>query len=148
VDLFGLSPHGQIRPGKPADDRGYPPVRRGPAPAPPESLGDNARRIFIDIVSAHPAAQFKPGDLTVLCRYCELVALAERAAFELERDGVVLPDCTLSKWFAVHASTTKQIGVLAARLKIGPSSREKRQSKKDAAPVSVYDQLRMRKDFP
>jgi hypothetical protein len=60
----------------------------------------------------------------------------------------VLPDGKPSAWFSVHASTVKQIGVLAARLKIGPSSREKRQSKKDAAAVSVYDQLRMRKDWP
>jgi hypothetical protein len=115
---------------------------------PPDSLGDSARHAFIEVVSSHPAAHFKPGDLSVLCRYAELVALAERAAFELDGGGVVLPDGKLSAWFSVHASTTKQIGVLAARLKIGPSSREKRQSKKDAAPVSVYDQLRMRKDFP
>jgi hypothetical protein len=111
-------------------------------------LPDDAKRAFVEVVSTHTATHFKPSDLTVLCRYCELVVLAERAAFELSRNGVVLPDGTLSKWFGVHASTTKQIGVLAARLKIGPSTREKRQSKKTPAPVSVYDQIRNRKDWP
>jgi hypothetical protein len=114
---------------------------------PPDSLGDGARRTFIDIVSAHPAAHFKPGDSSVLCRYCELVALAERAAFELARNDVVLPDGKLSAWFSVHASTTKQIGVLAARLKIGPSSRQRQQSKKEIAPVSYYDRMRAMKDW-
>jgi hypothetical protein len=106
------------------------------------------KRAFVEVVSTHTAGHFRPGDLTVLCRYCELVALAERAAFELARDGVVLPDGTLSKWFSVHASTVKQIGVLAARLKIGPSTRAKQQSKKTPASVSVYDQMRARKDWP
>jgi phage terminase small subunit len=115
---------------------------------PPDSLPDDAKRAFVEVVSTHTAGHFRPGDLTALCRYCELVALAENAAFELARAGVVQPDGTLSKWFAVHASTTKQIGVLAARLKIGPSTRAKQQSKKTPAHVSVYDQIRDRKDWP
>jgi phage terminase small subunit len=114
---------------------------------PPDSLPDAARRAFVEVVSSHTAGHFKPGDLTVLCRYCELVALAEQAAFELARDGVVLADGKPSPWFSVHASTTKQIGVLAARLKISPSTRERRQSKKEAAPVSFYDRMRMQKDW-
>jgi phage terminase small subunit len=115
---------------------------------PPDALPDDAKRAFVEVISTHTAGHFRPGDLTVLCRYCELVALAERAAFELSRNGVVLPDGKLSAWFSVHASTVKQIGVLAARLKVGPSSRAKQQSKKTPSPASVYDQIRARKDWP
>jgi phage terminase small subunit len=105
-------------------------------------------RIFSELVSTHTATHFRPGDLSLLSRYCELCALAETAASELARAGVVLPDGKLSPWFSVHSQTTKMIAVLAARLKIGPSTREKRQSKKTPAPVSVYDQIRDRKDWP
>jgi len=139
---------GQIRPGPPKNGRSAYQTAEIIPYGTERRLPDDAKRTFVEVVSTHTATHFKPSDLTVLCRYCELVVLAERAAFELSRNGVVLPDGTLSKWFGVHASTTKQIGVLAARLKIGPSTREKRQSKKTPAPVSVYDQIRNRKDWP
>jgi hypothetical protein len=114
---------------------------------PPDRLGDSARRAFVEIVASHAASHFKPSDLTVLCRYAELVALAERSACELERDGVVLADGSLSKWFAVHSAVTKQIGVLAGRLRIGPSSRQHAQSKKQVAPMSFYDRMKLEKDW-
>jgi phage terminase small subunit len=113
----------------------------------PDSLGDSARRAFIEIVASHAASHFKPSDLTVLCRYAELVALAERSACELERDGVVLADGSLSKWFTVHSTVTKQIGVLAGRLRIGPSSRQHQQSRKTVQPMSFYDRMKLDKDW-
>ena len=114
---------------------------------PPDSLGDAARRAFNQIVADHAASHFKPGDLPVLCRFAELVALAERSSFELDRDGVVLPDGSLSKWFQVHGTVTKQIAVLAGRLRIGPSSRQHAQSKKTIQPMSYYDKMRLEKDW-
>jgi len=73
----------------------------------PDSLGDAETRIFVELVATHTVTHFRPGDLSLLCRYCECCALAETAAAELARAGVVLPDGTLSKWFTVHASTVK-----------------------------------------
>jgi hypothetical protein len=114
---------------------------------PPDSLGDDARRAFTEIVGTHAATHFRPGDLPVLCRFAELVALAERASFELERDGVVLPDGSLSKWFTVHSTAVKQIGVLAGRLRIGPSARQHQQSKKTIQPMSFYDRMKLEKNW-
>ena len=110
---------------------------------PPDSLPDDARRAFIDLVGSLPAGHFKLSDLSVVCRYCELVALAERAAFELSREGVVLPDGKLSAWFTVHSTTTRQLGVLAGRLRIGPSSRQRQQGKKTVPEMSFYDRMEL-----
>jgi hypothetical protein len=113
---------------------------------PPDSLPDDARRAFVDLVSSVPAAHFKPADLPLVCRWCELVALAERAAFELSQ-AVVTPDNKLSAWFTVHASTTKSLNALALRLRLGPQSRALKQSKKEPAMLSAYDRMRMEKNW-
>jgi phage terminase small subunit len=111
---------------------------------PPDSLPDDAQRVFSEVVSSHASGHFKASDLSVLGRYCELVALAERSACELARDGVVLPDGSLSKWFQVHSTVTKQITILAGRLRIGPSSRTRQQSKKQVEPMSYYDRMKLK----
>jgi phage terminase small subunit len=110
----------------------------------PDRLGDGAKRAFVQIISDHAASHFRPGDLPVLCRFCELISLAERSACELERDGVVLPDGSLSKWFTVHSTVTKQIGALAARLRIGPSSRTRQAPKREPATLSYYQMQDLR----
>jgi phage terminase small subunit len=113
---------------------------------PPDSLGDSARRIFTELVGSLPSGHFKAGDISLLCRYCEAAALAERAAFELDQ-CTVTPNGKLSPWFTVHASATKSMGALAPRLRLGPMARAKHQSKKETAPLSYYDRMRMEKDW-
>jgi hypothetical protein len=113
---------------------------------PPDSLPDDARRAFVDLIGSLPAAHFKAADLPLVCRWCELVALAERAAFELGQ-CTVTPDGKLSPWFTVHQSTTKSLNALALRLRLGPQSRALKQSKKEPAPLSVYDRMRMEKNW-
>jgi hypothetical protein len=116
---------------------------------PPDSLSDAARRAFADLVTSLPSGHFKQGDISLLCRYAEAAAAAERAAFEMEQPGgMVTADGKLSPWFTIHASATKTLNGLALRLRLGPQSRALKQSKKEAAPVSVYDRLRMQKDWP
>jgi hypothetical protein len=87
-----------------------------------------------------------PADLPLVCRWCELVALAERAAFELAQ-CTVTPDGKLSPWFTVHASTTKSLNALALRLRLGPQSRALKQSKKEPATLSAYDEMRMQRNW-
>jgi len=41
---------------------------------PPDTLGDSARRIFVDLVASLPSGHFKAGDISLLCRYCEAAA--------------------------------------------------------------------------
>jgi len=97
---------------------------------PPDSLSDAARRAFIDLVASVPASHFKPGDVSLLCRYAEVAALAV--------DGKV------SAWFSVHASATKSLSGLALRLRLGPQSRALKASKKEAGPpMSAYERMRL-----
>lgn len=114
---------------------------------PPDSLPDAARRAFVNVVSTHAASHFRPGDLELLCRYAEAAAAAEEAAFQMAQGGMVTTDGKLSPWVSIHQSMTKTLSMLALRLRIGPQNRALKQSKKDAAPVSYYDRMRMTKDW-
>jgi hypothetical protein len=117
---------------------------------PPDTLSDAQRRCFIDLVTSLPSSHFKPGDISLLCRYAEAAAAAEQAAFEMTQPGGMLSadGSKPSAWFSIHQQATKSLNALALRLRLGPQSRALKQSKKEAAPVSVYDQLRMQKDWP
>ena len=97
---------------------------------PPASLSDAERRAFVDVIVATPPDQFRPSDLPLLTRYCELVALADRAAAEL-RDGYpVTTDGKINPWFSIHQQATKAISGLCLRLRLSPQSRMRRASKK------------------
>jgi phage terminase small subunit len=116
---------------------------------PPDSLPAAAQRAFADLVTSLPAGHFKQGDISLLCRYAEAVAAAEQAAFEMAQPGgMVTSDGKVSPWVSIHQSMTKMLNALALRLRIGPQNRALKQSKKDPATVSVYDRLRMQRDWP
>jgi phage terminase small subunit len=115
---------------------------------PPDSLPDAARRCFANVVASLPASHFKPADIDLLCRWAEAAAAAEEAAFQMAQPGgMVTTDGKVSPWFAIHASATKTLNALALRLRIGPQSRARRQSKKEPAPISAYDRMRLEKDW-
>jgi phage terminase small subunit len=113
---------------------------------PPDHLSADARDVFVALVGSLPSGHFKVGDLPLIARWCELTALCERAARELDQ-RVVEPDNKLSPWFSVLVQSTKALNALAARLKIGPSARAPKVSKKTPAPMSVYDEMRMQKNW-
>jgi phage terminase small subunit len=116
---------------------------------PPDGLPDGARRCFVDLVTALPAGHFKPADLPLLCRFAEATAVAEEAAFQMSQPGgLVTVEGKASPWIGIHSTMTKQLNILALRLRLGPQSRALKQSKKEPAPVSVYDRLRMQKEWP
>jgi phage terminase small subunit len=115
---------------------------------PPDTLGDGARRIFTELVGSLPSGHFKAGDISLLCRYCEMAAVAEEAAFQMAQPGgMVTTDGKVSPWFSIHASATKSMGALAPRLRLGPLSRAKQQSKRAVQPLSVYDEMRAQRDW-
>src|SRR6516164_8003109 len=47
---------------------------------PPPHLGPAATRVFRDLVARVPAGQFKPSDISLVCRWAEWTAVADRAA--------------------------------------------------------------------
>jgi hypothetical protein len=108
---------------------------------PPDRLSDDARRCFADLIGSMASGHFKASDLPLICRWAETAAIAERAAVALERpDTLVTPDGRVSPWFTVHQACTKTLSGLALRLRLGPQSRMRIQSKKHVAPLSYYEQ--------
>ena len=64
---------------------------------------------------------FRPSDTTLLCRFVEADALAERAAKELRKHPVV--DGKASAWLAVQEKSVRALVSLSVRLRLGPMSR-------------------------
>ena len=89
-----------------------------PPIAPPASLSEPARAVFLDLVSSHEPEHFEPGDVTLLAQYCEASALGTKAAAALQAGDA----SQLRMWersAAVMAS-------LSLRLRLGPQSRRER----------------------
>ena len=55
---------------------------------PPDHLSADERRRFAEIVSTCDTRHFRPSDVTLLCRFVEADALAEKAAKELRTNPV------------------------------------------------------------
>jgi hypothetical protein len=112
----------------------------------PDRLSDDARRHFVDLIGSVASSHFKPADLPLICRWAETAAMAERAALQLELH-MVTSDGRLSPWFTIHQMATKTLSSLALRLRLGPQSRMRTQSKKTVPPMSYYDEMRAKKDW-
>jgi phage terminase small subunit len=112
---------------------------------PPPDLGANARRLWVELVGANAPEHFKPSDRPLLQQYCETIAMAERAAQEMQATGgPVLADGTLSAWFSVRERCVRQMAVLANRLRLTPSARGGAKEAGRAAArhqVSYYDTM-------
>ena len=109
---------------------------------PPDCLGELQKRAFLDLVCSVPAAQFRKSDIALLCRWSELTVIAEQAAFEMERGGLVV-DGKPSPWFAVYREATKELRMLSQRLQIGPRGRTPKAPKVKTAGVSYYERMRL-----
>jgi hypothetical protein len=132
----------QIRQGCLPIDRSHPLGRSGcPAAPPPASLQGPERQAFLDVVLSCPAAQFRPADLPLLCRWAELTVMCEVAAAEMAAQGMVTADGKVSSWFSIYERSTKALAGLALRLRLGPQSRAFKAPKKDAGPASFYDRM-------
>jgi hypothetical protein len=81
---------------------------------PPASLGDLEKRAFLDLIDRVPAGQFRESDLPLICRWCELTVVAERAAAEMSAGNLVTDDDRPSPWFSIHERATKSLGHAAA----------------------------------
>jgi hypothetical protein len=112
---------------------------------PPPRLQGRAKQIFIETVTGCDPRHFRSGDLHLLERYCEVMALSEQAAGKLAEEGSVADD-RVSPWFFVHQSATKTASGLALRLRLGPQSRAPRQPKTIPQPTSYYERLELEAD--
>src|SRR5918993_275946 len=89
---------------------------------PPPHLGERARKLFTEIVSATDSRHFVPSDEPLLARYCEAIAQSERAEEALRSEGDVV-NGRPSPWIAVQTSSVRTIATLATRLRLSPHSR-------------------------
>jgi phage terminase small subunit len=114
---------------------------------PPDHLGPAATRIFRDLVVRVPAEQFKPSDLSLVCRWAEWTAVADRAAAEMATNDLVTPDGRPSPWIAIAERASKQLIALSLRLRLGPQSRMDKSPKTQAAKdLSYYDRMTLEGD--
>jgi phage terminase small subunit len=88
---------------------------------PPGHLSADERQRFVAIVEACDAKHFRPSDASLLSRFCEADALAERAAKELRKHPVV--DGKASAWLAVQEKSVRALVSLSMRLRLSPQSR-------------------------
>jgi phage terminase small subunit len=109
--------------------------------SPPASLGEAEKRAFLDLVTACPTDQFQPSDRDLLCAWCELVVVRERAAKLLEVEGMVTADGKPSPWLKVHQDAAKGLSGLALRLRLGPQSRAQKAPRVQVGPVSYYEKV-------
>ena len=105
---------------------------------PPDHLGPAATRIFRDLVARVPAGQFKPSDLSLVCRWCEWTAIADRAGAEMATSDLVTPDGQPSPWIAIAERASKQLVALSLRLRLGPQSRANKAPKTEAPGQQSY----------
>jgi phage terminase small subunit len=90
---------------------------------PPDHLSADERQRFIDIVANCDATHFRPADTTLLCRFVEADALAEKAAAELRKHGAVSKDGKPNGWLVVQEKCVRALISLSARLRLAPQSR-------------------------
>jgi hypothetical protein len=58
--------------------------------------------------------QFRNSDVALLCRWAELVVMAETAAEHLRSDGMLTADGRPSPWLKIHEQATKGIAIMVA----------------------------------
>jgi hypothetical protein len=93
-----------------------------PVLAPPASLSEAAKAIFVALVADCDADHFERSDLGLLCQYCEAQAMAERAAAAVGAGD--------SKQLLVWERAVRTMNGLALRLRLGPQSRRERRSRR------------------
>ena len=116
---------------------------------PPDCLGELQKRAFLDLITCVPRGQFRACDLPLLARYAELVVMAETASFHLGADGMVIQSekgSRVNPWFQIYRDTTRELRVLAQRLRLDPKARAKKAPKTEAAGVSYYERMAL-EDF-
>ena len=106
---------------------------------PPDHLGQDERRRFVELVANCDAGQFRPSDVPLLCRYVESDSLGERAAREL-RDGGPVLDGKASPWIVIQEKSIRALVALSMRLRLSPQSRtDPKTVGRNKAEPSVYD---------
>jgi hypothetical protein len=104
---------------------------------PPASLSEAGRAVFIELVGSCDPRHFEPSDVTLLARYANATVFSEQAEARLAADP------NDSKALALWEKSTRTMGALALRLRLGPQSR--REKAKVNRPLTWEEQFRLEK---
>jgi phage terminase small subunit len=112
---------------------------------PPDGLGEAQRKVFVDLVLACPANQFRKSDVHLLTRWAELVVMCETAVARIEAEGMVVDGRhgpKPSPWVAIHRDCCRELRSLSQRLQLGPRGRAAKAPKVVASrTTSYYDRM-------
>jgi phage terminase small subunit len=109
--------------------------------APPAGLSEDARQVFLDIVSACEATHFRASDMPLLAAYIRAVLQEWTASAHLEAEGHVT-DSRPSPWLAVLGQATKTMAMFSHRLRLSPPGRSPTNPKRPA-PANYYERQRL-----
>lgn len=121
-----------------------------PRLVPPEGMGEDARKVFVELVAANPPQHFTASDAPLVAAYAEQIILAEQAARAIEREGAILPNGRVNPWIAIQRGALRMMGVYANCLRLCPGARSDSRIAGRAlerhVPPSYYDLQRGRDD--
>lgn len=121
-----------------------------PRLVPSEGMGEDARKVFVELVAANPPQHFTASDWPLLAQYVEMILQAELAARAIEREGAVLANGRANPWVGIQRGALRSMGVLANRLRLCPGARSDAKIAGRAlerhVPPSYYDLQRGRDD--
>lgn len=101
-------------------------VRVGPErPKPPKKISKAGRKIWKDIVAAHPPGYFRRGAIPLLFAYCEAVAVHAEACILIQKGLLVKTAGGSYKnnpAIAIQTAKAGEMAQLASKLRLSPSS--------------------------
>ena len=112
--------------------------------APPRDLDPAVLAVWRRITSSLDVRHFVAADGELLRAFCEAAVLSQEAFVELRRGGRVVGGKP-SPWLIILEKSTRTLGALAPRLRLGPSARSdpKVLARRLSGPgPSIYDLMR------
>ena len=108
---------------------------------PPADLDGEARKVWLDLVSAAQPEHFQAIDAPLLALFCNMIVQAERATVEIGKDMAAASPSLL----AAQAQAAKAVHDLSMRLRVSPQARSGHVTKRrrETAPTSYYDRMRL-----
>lgn len=111
--------------------------------SPPASLGDEEKRVFVDLVLSLPRDHFAPSDVEMITAWCEAVVLRRRTYQLLLTVGETDADGKATGAFNAYQQATKSQASLARALRLSPQSRRQEPPKRAVKPISYFERMEL-----
>jgi phage terminase small subunit len=111
----------------------------------PADLTEDERKLFVAVVSDHPANHFKASDAALLAIFVRAILTEREASIRLKKGGHVI-DGKPSPWLSVWTAANKSLLALGRALRLSPLARTPNRPTRPARPtqtLSVYESMRL-----